>query len=437
MQPPSRRPLEAVIRDQDGRQIARCLIQRGRYVIGQDWKNEIIVDHPTVSVKHARLTVETETSFFIEDLESANGTTVDGQPTEGAVAISLDNRVELGGTILEFQRCGLPAAVFELLPEAFLRKNRYNMGEIVVQGSTSTIIEAYDTSLCRSLAIKVMRPESQCRLENVLRFVREAQISSQIQHPGVLPIYELNLDPQSQLFYTTRFVEGDSLATILDAVAATPPSTVPPHTLRSLLLIFGKVCDTLAFAHSLGVIHCCLRPECISVGAYGEVFVNQWGLAKVTDVDANGEPLRAPLNVAPTNAWPAVSPFTAPEVATEAIEEVSARSDIYALGAILYRILTLSDPMTPTEERGILEMVLSNSIKPISSFKEALPHYPGGNIPETLASLATRAMSYKPEDRPLSVSRFRHEITSFENGTPAGEPGLWKHFSGLLGAARN
>ncbi len=434
MQHPSRRQLEAVVRDKNGQQIARCLIQRGRYVIGQDWKNEIIVDHPTVSVKHARLTMENESRFFIEDLDSANGTKVDGEPADGGVPLSLQSRIELGETTLEFQCAGLPAAVFDLLPEGFLRKNRYTIGEAVVQGSTSTIFAAYDITLCRNLAIKVMRPESQSNIENVLRFIREAQLTSQIQHPGVLPVYELGLDLHSQLFYTTRFVEGESLASILDRVAATPPNAIQPHTLSSLLQTFGKICDTVAFAHSLGVTHSGLRPECITVGTYGEVFVNYWGMAKVDVHDAEGQPVRSPLKVTPPLALPALGPYTAPELAAELLDEINPRTDIYGLGGILYRILTLVDPIIPTAESGVLELVLSNAIRPLASFSKApLPHCPGGAIPEALASLVMRALSYKAEERPATISEFRRGIIPFESGTAMGEAGLWKHFSGLLG----
>src|SRR5215207_9399716 len=109
-----RRQLEAVIRH-SGRHLARCLIRRGRYMIGQDRKNEIVVDEESMSGRHARLTVVTETELYIEDLESANGVFVNGKPAEGMTLITPGAQVMLGQNTLDFQRNGLPATVFEHL----------------------------------------------------------------------------------------------------------------------------------------------------------------------------------------------------------------------------------------------------------------------------------------------------------------------------------
>src|SRR6188768_282430 len=123
---PSRRQLEAVVRNSEGRAIARCLLRRGRYVLGQEHKSEIAIDEPSVSASHARLTVLNDEEFFIEDLGSANGTLVNDRPVEGQVVFDTTAQVRLGACTLHFQRAGLPAAIFRHLPDGFLREQRYN-----------------------------------------------------------------------------------------------------------------------------------------------------------------------------------------------------------------------------------------------------------------------------------------------------------------------
>ena len=108
---PHHRPLEAVVRHR-GRLLSRCLIRRGRYVIGQEEKNEIVIDDASVSGIHARLAVVSEDEIYIEDLGSANGTLVNGQPTSGHTRVTFTCKVEIGATTLEFQRGGQPASAF-------------------------------------------------------------------------------------------------------------------------------------------------------------------------------------------------------------------------------------------------------------------------------------------------------------------------------------
>jgi tRNA A-37 threonylcarbamoyl transferase component Bud32 len=289
---PSRRHLEVIIRDSEGHQLSRCLIRRGRYISAR--KKERDRHRRTFRLgPHARLTVASDDELFIEDMESANGTFVDGFPAAEMTPVTFSSEIMVGNTRLEFHRSGLPASVFEQLPEGFLRESRYDFGEAVVEGSTSTIFTARDTSLGRSIAIKIMRKESQANAAHVLRFVREAQITSTLQHPGILPIYELNLGEESQLYYTTRFVEGESLASLLERLAAGDPETLSEWSLAGLISAFQKICDTIAFAHSRGVVHGNLQPASITVGSFGEVFVTNWVHARVFTSETSEESIRS------------------------------------------------------------------------------------------------------------------------------------------------
>ena len=427
-------PLEAVICD-EGRPVARCVLRRGRYLIGQDRKNEIVVDAPSVSARHAQLTVEGDDAFFLEDLGSANGTRINGQPAHGATAVTLACHLEIGSTTLEFQRSGLPASVFQYLSPDFLAAQRYAIGEIVVQGSTSTIHEARDLALGRQLAMKIMLPESQAKPGHVLRFIREAQIAAQLQHPGILPVHELALDGQRRLYSTTRFVEGDSLAGILDSLTAGDAADAARYTLADFLGVFQKVCDAVAYAHSRGVVHCTLRPEIITVGRFGEVFVNNWGLAKLFSLEDESVPrVEAPE----ASAEPTLSRYSSPEQAEGALDDIDPRTDIHALGGILFRILTLRDPISGETESELLDQALSPRETPAERLagQPPCPHWPGGKLPEPLAAIAMKALSLSRDDRPLTVRKLQQEIVAWREGAAAGggeAGGLWKGFTGLLG----
>ena len=427
-------PLEAVILH-EGRPLARCVLRRGRYVIGQDRRNEIMVDAPSVSAKHAQLTVEGDGEFILEDLGSANGTIVNERLTRGPTPVTLDCRIVIGSTTLEFQRGGLPATIFQHLPAGFLGAQRYVVGEVIVQGSTSTIYEARDLSLDRAVAMKIILPESQAKPGYLLRFIREAQIAAQLQHPGILPIYDLGLDEQRRLYSTTRFVEGDSLAGILDTLAVPSEAETPRPTFGALLSIFQKICDAVAYAHSRGVVHCTLRPEIITVGRFGEVFVNNWGLAKLVVFDGEtASRVQAPE----AGAEPALSRYTSPEQAEGALDDIDTRTDIHALGGLLFRILTLRDPISGETESALLEQALSPRDPPsvVLANQPPCPHWPGDKLPDYLVASAMKGLSLNRDDRHPTVRTLQQEIAAWQEGTNEGGTDaakLWKGFTGLLG----
>ncbi len=423
--------LEAVIRHH-GRTVARCLLRRGRYIIGQEKKNEIVVDAPSISGKHARLTVVDEEQFFLEDLGSANGTLVDDKPIDAIKAVTLDSHVTLGETTLSFERGGLPATVFQHLPSSFLRASRFSIGAAIVEGRTSTIFEARDTALQRPVAMRVLRSDQQSNASLVLAFIREAQITAQLTHTGILPVYDFGLDEEIGLYCATRFIEGESLADLLEGMASTD-GREPHGTLYSLLLIFMKACDALSFAHARGVVHSQLRPEAIIFGRFGEVFVDHWGMAWVGQAPENETPL---LPVPSLASGPPLTRYTAPEQAAGVIE-LDAPADVYALGAILFRILTLrhfNNGETPAE-------IQNQALNPERSAREALtaqpiaPHVPGGHLPERLVEACVRALEFAPDHRFKDAHDLKKEVAGwFEQTVSGGEhQKIWKQLAGLLG----
>ena len=407
--------LEAVV-SQDGRLIARCLLRRGRYVIGQERKNEIVTDAESISAKHARLTVDDDEHFSLEDLGSANGTFVDGRAIDASTAITLESEILLGQARLSFQRGGLPAAVFRHLPEGFLRTSRYVIGKVIVEGRTSTIYEARDTVLQRSVAMKVLHRAGQMDAAQVLKFIRENQIVAQLTHSNILPVHDCGLDEEVGLFCTTRFVEGEPFAALLTGMASGDPQA-PHATLHALLGIFIKVCDAVAFAHARGVVHGSLRPDAVIFGRFGEVFVDHWGFASI------GQPLdeeRLRLEAPDAQTRPPVSRYIAPEQAADDGKS-DARTDVYALGAMLFRILTLRNFNTGETE----EEIVAQALRPANSAAEALiaspppAHVAAGLFSERLAAICARALHPQPEERFATAHDLKMEIVSVLEQTTA------------------
>lgn len=423
--------LEAVVRHGE-RTIVRCLLRHGSYIIGQQKKNEIVIDTPAASARHARLTVVGEDQFFLEDLDSANGTFVDGEPIRGITPITLESEITLGQASLSFERGSLPASIFRQLPAGFLRTSRYAVGKAIVEGRTSTIYEARDTALQRTVALRVLHREHQPQPAQILGFIREVQITAQLTHAGILPVFDFGLDDEIGLYCATRFLEGQSLADLLAGMASGDPEA-PHASLNALLLIFLKACDALSLAHSRGVIHGALRPEAIIFGRFGEVFVDHWGFAKITAPPGAESPV---VHAPATTATAPVSRYSAPEQAGNA-DTLDPRADVYALGAVLFRLLTLRDFNAGETEAEQREHALSPRLSPAEALaaEHALIHIPEGKIPERLAQACARALCFAREDRFTDAHDLKKEITAWlECAATGGEHSkIWQQLGGLLG----
>ena len=153
--------------------------------------------------------------------------------------------------------------------------SRYQLQGEIARGGMGAIIKGRDTDLGRDLAIKVLLDEHKSKPEVVQRFIEEAQIGGQLQHPGIAPVYELGQFADRRPFFSMKLVKGETLSKLLADRAE------PSVDRAKFIGIFEQVCQTMAYAHSRGVIHRDLKPANIMVGAFGEVQVMDWGLAKV------------------------------------------------------------------------------------------------------------------------------------------------------------
>jgi serine/threonine protein kinase len=227
-------------------------------------------------------------------------------------------------------------------------------GEIA-RGGMGAILKGRDTDLGRDLAVKVLLETHAGKTELVQRFVEEAQIAGQLQHPGITPVYELGKFTDKRPYFTMKLVKGQTLAALLAA-------RLDPASDRTKFVgIFAQVCQTLAYAHARGVIHRDLKPANVMVGSFGEVKVMDWGLAKVLKEGGVADEQKAHAQQAVSviqtqrskgSATPELGSHTqagsvlgtpaymAPEQARGELELVDTRADVFGLGAILCEILT-------------------------------------------------------------------------------------------------
>ncbi len=170
-------------------------------------------------------------------------------------------------------------------------EGRYRQLGEIARGGVGIILRSRDVDLGREVAMKVLRDELSEDAELLRRFVEEAQIAGQLQHPGIVPVYELGLRADGRPYFTMKLVKGSTLAVLLGA------RRDPLEDRTRMLSIFEAVCHTVAYAHARGVVHRDLKPSNVMVGAFGEVQVVDWGLAKVLGRSAGARPA---VDVAPT-----------------------------------------------------------------------------------------------------------------------------------------
>jgi serine/threonine protein kinase len=156
-------------------------------------------------------------------------------------------------------------------------EGRYTFLGEIARGGMGAVVEIVDNGILRPVAMKViLGDEDPSRLE---RFVEEAQITGQLEHPNIVPVHELGVNGEGRAYFTMILVRGETLEEVLDAIAEGDRERIGRFPLPSLLEVFLKVCDAVAFAHSRGVIHRDLKPENVMVGRFGEVLVMDWGLS--------------------------------------------------------------------------------------------------------------------------------------------------------------
>ncbi len=321
----------------------------------------------------------------------------------------------------------VPRAVGEGDLEATLRlvgrPTRYVRGPRLGEGGMGAVYQYRDEVLKRDLAIKVPHPEMAQVPALLRRFIREAQITAQLDHPNIVPLYDLMRTPDGQLAYVMKKVDGKPLSEILDASRRGDAEVRRTFGLRALLLVFRQVVGALAFAHDRGIIHRDVKPDNILVGRYGEVLLTDWGLAKPWketsddfDHDA-GMPARLMdlMNVDSTRIAGVLGAlrFVAPEQAEGADQPMGPWSDVYSLGVVLYCILTGQTPFVPGKGEQAPDFV-----QRVRTFDPPHPQRRSqwGAFDTSLERICLKCLEKTPHERYADAGELYQELESYLEG---------------------
>ena len=290
-----------------------------------------------------------------------------------------------------------------LAPSAAQRDDlRYTLTRLHAEGGLGKIWVAHDTDLNREVALKEIKASANANPEVSRRFLKEAQITGQLEHPNIIPVYELaRRKEDDQPFYTMRFLRGqtlrDAIAEFHRRRAGRPADRLELQ--RQLLEPFVKVCQAIGYAHSRGVIHRDLKPENIVLGGHGEVIVLDWGLAKVIGQPDDESPavqeprisLSADAETMQTLGQAGTPAYMAPEQVEARSDLINTRTDVYGLGAILFEILTGHPPASGTTLGEVFRKIQAGMLP---KAREVEP-----TVPRALEAVCARAMAHDLRQR--------------------------------------
>jgi len=282
---------------------------------------------------------------------------------------------------------------------------RYVLMDFLARGGMGTVYAAQDKTLNRRVAIKVLDSSDHCNaLEE--RLLREARVLAQLEHPGIVPVHDAGTLADGRVFYVMKFVEGSRVDQFLNNVSS----------LFERLRLFLRICETVSFAHSRGILHRDLKPSNVMVGAFGEVLVMDWGLAKILQPDSAGrfeetlgssEPLctgvtgdsETQITSATEDGVILGTPgFMSPEQAQGKSSSLDARTDIFSLGKLLEAILKQAKSTTAVR------------------------------VPRALRAICQKAAAESLSGRYASVSELAEDISRYLDGMPvsAYRENLWE-----------
>ncbi len=308
--------------------------------------------------------------------------------------VQVDERIPVGGehevSAAEARAEGIPLpASLRLLRE-------------IGRGVAGRIHPAIDRNLLRKVALK--RLSKELAEEPFYRdgFIAEAQITGQLEHPNIVPVHELGLSPEGVPYFTMKLVDGTGFDQWLRAHPTGTSERLPQG-----LEIFLKVCDAIAYAHSRGVIHRDLKPDNVMVGAFGQVYVMDWGLSRLS----KAHPRSGSSSQMEAKGAVGTPPYMAPEQARGNPEEMDERTDVFGLGAILYQIVSGQVPYGRTNDaREIMTRARAGQTVPIG---EAMRQRP---LAKRMREIVTRAIAAEPSLRYPSVAELADDVRRFLRG---------------------
>jgi tetratricopeptide (TPR) repeat protein/tRNA A-37 threonylcarbamoyl transferase component Bud32 len=315
-------------------------------------------------------------------------------------------------------KASAPATELTVAPsdrEESKRLNRYLIKNFHARGGMGEVWLSHDPDIGREVAIKRLSASSRSASE---RFLTEAQITGQLQHPCIVPVHDMGEDELGRPYYVMKFVRGKSLKQEIIEIHGKRGDEHSATELQraNLLNVFVGICQAVAYAHSRGVLHRDIKPDNIMLGEYGEIVLLDWGLAKVSgqpEMFGNGgsfvQTTSGSLSATEAGSVLGSPLYMPPEMAEGRIADTDERTDIYLLGATLYEILT---GRTPREGRSRAELLdLARTAAPVSPRTIC-------NCDKAIDAICLKAMSRQKEDRYRKVSDLLDDIQRYLVGEP-------------------
>jgi serine/threonine protein kinase len=287
----------------------------------------------------------------------------------------------------------------------------YRIRGLHATGGLGEVYLAHDSDLQRDVAIKTLKAICRKFPDRKARFLREARITGQLEHPGVVPVYSLGTSEDGQPLYAMRFIRGESLE---EQIRDCHAQGCKPSQLRRLLRHLVSACRTVHYAHSRRVLHCDIKPLNIMVGKFGETFMLDWGEALIVNPQtlATEGPVPAASDIEENTDSPAggTVPYMPPERLDGSGTPLDATSDVYALGATLYKLLTGTDAFRASNRQQLVDRILKGMyLSPREVNRKSSP---------TLSAIVAKAMAVKREDRYASAGALADDIQAWMDDEP-------------------
>ncbi len=287
---------------------------------------------------------------------------------------------------------------------------KYGVEQPLGRGGAKEVVRVHDRDTLRDVALARPRDGS-----SRLAFVREARILARLEHPNIVPVHDLGRTAEGRPYFTMKLLDGEPLDAVLARLRAGDAETRVRYPLATRLDLFARVCDAVAFAHSRGVIHRDIKPANVQVGAYGEVRLLDWGLAKelaahAPDHALAADPPNAEADATRSGTVQGTPGYMAPEQAAGRAAAVDLRTDTYALGALLYALLSGRPPITGATTSEILLRTVGGTITPLR------PLPPLQTVPRALEAIIRKALATEPAQRYQTADALLADLRAYTAG---------------------
>jgi serine/threonine-protein kinase len=320
-------------------------------------------------------------------------------------------------------------------PSAPTSAPRFRILRPHASGGLGEVFVARDEELNREVALKQIQARHASNADSQARFLIEAEVTGGMEHPGIVPVYSLGRHPDNRPFYVMKFIRGETLKDAIDRFHKATNREDRDRTVefRKLLTRFIDVCNTIAYAHSRGILHRDLKPSNIMLGTFGETLVVDWGLAKPMGVAGEaGKGADSPFRPASSSGSAETQPgsmlgtpqYMSPEQASGRLDQAGPASDLFSLGATLYCLLTGRPPFEGDTANTVMDKVCRGDFPP--------PRTIDRSVPAALEAVCMKAMAHRPEDRYPTANALVDEIEHWL----ADEPVSAYHEPPLLRLAR-